>query len=433
MVLTVRNRPASGFGSLCRTIGYAVLFCGVLNAFPATALSTENTPEPPDPLTLEAALQYAEYPHPDTAQAELNLAKAKLKLERVRNGADRQQWRALVKESFGEQKSGTTGKQSLPSQSSPDMTDANIAIAESLVRQAELELGDAIQSLRIKIAQHYFDVLSSDYDYALKNEENTMAFIRFNTRKKGADEYGLHSEIEVLEREVTYQKAFAVRESAAIHQRRTRIQLGVAMGLEDYVPSDLLRPDVSEFKEKELPDLDEILGKVMESSLELALAKEISRQAGLREKAKEEKLKARMDSVLANSGSSEVATPERIQQLADSQLMLHQQSVAAARERNRLRLNEVELILKTKVVELWEKLFVLQTAYKANKVNEYYRDRVMDRNRTQFELEIKTSLGDARVEISRVETERMKILYDAAMTWASLDKLMGKQVFANEN
>ena len=428
MVLTVRNRPASGFGSLCRTIGYAVLFCGVLNAFPATALSTENTPEPPDPLTLEAALQYAEYPHPDTAQAELNLAEAKLKLERVQTGSDRQQWHALVKESLGEQKSGATAKQS-----SPDMMDLNISIAESLVRQAELELSDAIQSLRIKIAQHYFDVLFSDYEYALKNEENTMAFIRFNTRKKGADEHGLHSEIEVLEHEVVYQKAFAVRESAAIHQRRTRIQLGVAMGLKDYVPSDLLRPDVSEFKEKELPDLDEILGKVMESSVELVLAKEISRQAELRQKAKGEKLKASVDLVLANSGSSEAATPERIQQLADGQLMLHQQSVAAAQERNRLRLNEVELILKTKVVELWEKLFVLQTAYKANKVNEYYRDRVMDRNRTQFELEIKTSLGDARVEISRVETERIRILYDAAMAWANLDKLMGKQVFANEN
>ncbi len=421
------------FGSLWRTIGYASLLYGVLNVFPATALSTENIPEPPEPLTLKAALQYAEYSHPDTAQAELNLAKAKLKLERVRTGSDKQLWRALIKESWGEQSSGAAARQSFPSQSSPDMIDAKISIAESLVRQAELELSEARQSLRIKIAQHYFDVLFADYHYTLKNEENTMAFLRFNSRKKGADEYGLHNEIEVLKYESEYQKAFVEREAASINQRGTRVRLGVAMGLKDYVPSDLLRPDMSEFKEKELPDFDEILSKVMESSLELALAKEMSRQAELRKKAKEEKLKDKVDLILANSGSSEVAAPEKIQQLAESQLKFRQQSAAVVLERNRLRVNEVELMLKAKVLELWEKLSVLQIAYKASKVNEYYRDRVMDRSRTKFELEIKTSLGDARVEISRVETEQVKILYDAAMAWANLDKLMGKQVFANEN
>ena len=325
-------------------------------------VSSEELPLPEEPLTLETALKYSNSQPVASVLLEVNL------------GVQRQS--NLV---------GSLMQQDL--QSGAVLFDSpELESSENLISLLD-------QDRRLIIAQLFFDVLLSDYDYAINNEQMTLEFLQFDRNRKRAELLDNKSEVQLLELESEYLDAFTHRERAAVNQLGTRIRLGIAMGFDDYVPRDVIAPDLSEFAERESPDLHDLTAVVLESNTELAAIRE------------------------AHQAAASMEGPDAEQETAKIQ--------------NALWTSEANL--RIEVFELWEELQFLQVARRAIETKDQFRSQYMDHSRSLFEFDLPSDRGSAQVELFRVQREIHKIAFQTAMVWSRLDALMGKQVFSNDS
>jgi hypothetical protein len=57
-----------------------------------------------------------------------------------------------------------------------------------------------------------------------------------------------------------------------------------------------------------------------------------------------------------------------------------------------------------------------------------YADAALDRRRTEYDLELKTDLGDAMTNITAAQRSLAGARFATALTWAKLQALMGKPI-----
>ena len=317
---------------------------------------------PEEPLTLEAAMEYADLLPLESVLLEVNL------------GAQRD--------------SDLVG--SLIQQ---DLRSGSLLFGSTELDASEFLKSRFEQDRRLEIAQLFFDVLLSDYDYAIDNEQMTLEFLQFDRNRKRAELLNNKSEVDLLELESEYLDAFTHRESAAVNQLGTRIRLGIAMGFTDYVPRDVLAPDLSEFEEREIPELHDLTAAILESNAELATTREAYQAAASKEGPEAEEETGKIEYVLRGT----------------------------------------EVNLRIEVFELWEQLQFLQVARRAIQTKDEFHSQYMDRSRSLFEFDLPSDRGPAQVDLFRVQREIYKIAFQTAMIWSRLDALMGKQVFSNDS
>ena len=87
---------------------------------------------------------------------------------------------------------------------------------------------------------------------------------------------------------------------------------------------------------------------------------------------------------------------------------------------------QLESEARRQVADVWQRILQLQSHQRELDVANTRAELELDRARGEYELEMKTSLGNAMVNISKVRYERAKNDYETALAWMGLNLLLGK-------
>jgi outer membrane protein TolC len=414
----------------------AALFCGA-----AHAQSTDRQPLP-EPLTLEFALSLADTSHFEVQSVAAELAEAQAEAMGIQ-AEDDLDILLRMRLSYIE-----------PSQVAVNQTrDDNAAqlflrkrlydfgrlsaerdAAEAAVAGRESLLELTLRERRVQIMRRYLEVILADLAYARDNEAMATAFTDFD-RLQDRAELGEVSDIEVLKAETAFQKARQRRALSEARQRTSRALLAEAMGRPGELSADLAVPDLPQL-ERPVPDLDRLTALAVESSPAVRAAR------AQIEAAQREVLAARAANrpvlngeVELNEYNRQLASRDqwRVGVILDIPLYRGNQvgaDVAGARARlhgAQAQLGRVESQIRERVLDLWQELNTSVIEREGVLVKQDFQDRMLDRNRALYDLEVRTDLGDAMVGWSEARLERAEVEFQLALAWAQLEALIGSE------
>lgn len=224
---------------------------------------------------------------------------------------------------------------------------------------------------KLEIMQRFFDVILADASAVRDNENMAVYYIPLD-RTRTRMELKQFSELDVAELDAEYQVVRQQAAASAASQRLTRAQLSQAMNNPEKLPNELNPPPL-DAPPSELPTLEALI----EASV------------------KDNKwLKERRD--------------------------------AADRDERAV----IDMELRQQLLELLLRLEIFNVAEQRNKAETLWRDYYLERSRTFYEQELKSDIGDAMTQQSRVRLQQQQIQFCQALTLAQLNALQGKPVWS---
>lgn len=428
-----------------RALLFPVL-CALLGSVAQAAPEEAKGPEPlPDPLTLEAAMAIADKVHPDVMLSAARIDAANAGLLGAQSASD-----ATL--TFSAQLRGVEPHERLGDRERNDsqaalklskrlydfgLSEAREQAASEALKGAEWQYLDARQRHRLAVMQAYFDVLLADLAYARDNEEIATVFIPFNkARDKQKLEPGRVSDFEVLQLEAKFQKVRARWVNSQNRQRLTRTRLAQLLNRPDDPPANLRMPDEPDFDAK-LPAEEEQLQQVLANSPRLKAlrarvesavqALEASRKTygpTLRAEAKAGVYNRDMGSYYPAQGGLVFEMPLFTGRAKDA-------AVAKARAelaQHRAELSAAELAVRQGVLESRFGFIDAKAQFERVQVLGDYREMYLDRSRALYEMEMRTDLGDAMVQMSAVRLEHAKAVFKGLMAQARMAALAGSLI-----
>ncbi len=313
------------------------------------------------------------------------------------------------------------------------VTGNKVGAAENLIIASKLEYEYTRQLQVVDISRHYFDVLLADLKYAWDNEAMAMRYVRFDRIR---ERHGLQqvSDVELLQSENRYQTALTLRNASENMQRTSRALLAVAINRPGELSNDLARPALN-LANRRLEELDELVSTALRDNLAMQAGrrKEMSARKDL--DAAQKRVRPTLDATLQLSEYSRL-TPNRddIRARLNLVIPLHengiQRSDIAEKRAEWLEASadvmQLETSLRKQVAELWQHLQQLQIGQQELEVAAARSELELDRARGEYELEIRTTLGDAMVNTSRVRYERAKNEFEQVLAWMRLYLLTGR-------
>jgi len=313
-------------------------------------------------------------------------------------------------------------------------TEARESAAQSDIDSQQWLTVDARQKHLLDIIDKFNDVLVADKGYVLKNEEMTLAFLRYD-KARDRHELGTVSDIDLMELENGYRVLLQERKVMEQRQRLTRKSLALALNRPDDPPAELFEPEVT--WDKELPSLEVVLEKALSSNPSLQAAREAVKSANRKLEAAQAKdnpvLHGEMSVADYNreTGSTHKAIAGLILEIPLYTGGKNKSDVALARANLReaqANLRLIELAVRESVMELVLKLETLKADMQAQQVSEEYGELYMDKNRALYELEVASDFGDAVVRVSKVILKKLQTKLDFLATEAQLAALQGQAV-----
>lgn len=313
-------------------------------------------------------------------------------------------------------------------------TKARESAAQSDVDSQHWLTVDAKQKHLLDIIGKFNAVLVADKGYVLKNEQMTLAFLRYD-KARDRHELGTVSDIDLMELENGYRVLLQERKVMEQKQRLTRKSLALALNRPDDPPSELFEPEV--VWDRELPSLDAVLEKALSSNPSLQAARETVKSANRKLEAAQAKDNPVLHGEMSVSdyhretGSTHKATAGVILEIPLYSGGKSKSDVALARaslREDQAKLRLIELAVRESVMELVLKLETLKADLQAQQVSEEYGELYMDKNRALYELEVASDFGDAVVRVSKVILKKLQTKLDFLYTEAQLAALQGQAI-----
>jgi outer membrane protein TolC len=391
-----------------------------------------------EPLTLDEALATVSAPHPDLRMAESDLALAR---------ADRDE--AGSRQGFSLSIDGDLRTGYRPT---GDWQPNNVGVI--ILRKPLFDFGRSSQAVaaaddeiaarqaalfnvenlrRIDIMARYFDVLMADMQYAADNEFLAVAYVAWDNAKDRF-KVGQISEPELVKLEAAYQDIRERRNASLQRIRSTRQKLANAMNRPDKLPTDLAEPVLKD-NARPIPAYEILLPWVMENNLRLKIlrAQFAAADARLASIRAESNPTVNAD-VYAGSYSRFSNTRDDYSAGLVFNLPLYQGGrvdarVArelAQRERTAAEADKLKLDLAdTLLVTLQEIEWLRGSSRSAADKQIEYRDWALERTRAEYELELKTNLGNSMAETQVAQMRRKQVEYSLALALAKLEALSG--------
>lgn len=313
-----------------------------------------------------------------------------------------------------------------------------------------VEAGDALilaEEKLLELKQHeqkmavmsdYFDVILSDLTYATENEAMASAFVTFD-RARDRNELGEVSEIDLITIESAYQEQLIKRMRAAAEQRHSRERLALSLNRPGELSSDVLRP-VLPGNLNPIPDYKELLAEAEKSNPGLIALKHqleaLQKQRRAVRAERNPRLYLHMEAV-----EYERETASRDPYYAalglDVPLYRGQRTRAdtAAEEARieslRADVNARRFALRRELLEAWQAVNTLLLQREQATIRSDFRDQYLDRSRAEYELEIKTDLGDAMTQQTAAELYSMQTDFDLALARERLVLLTGNSSYSS--
>ena len=401
----------------------------------------ETTLKPlPEPLTLDLALSLIDQLHPDLRYVNADLQNAQSNLQQALSNNDltanlkaKARWIEpsvlATNQTNEDHRLGIFVNKTLYDFG---RSSARIDTAFQQVSSQNFQYLNAQQRHYISVMKRYFDVVLADMQFYRYNEEMAVAFNQFD-RMSRREKLGQYTEIDVLEKEVEYQRILRLRTFSENQQRVSRSLLAQALNRPDNLPSTVVKPELDVVSRK-LPEI-EILQKLIKKNNPVLLALRASLLA------------ANNSIVFARSGSKPTLTGgleafAYTRETASSnqwsaQLTLDvplwsggQVDAAVAKAKAaaykiEAQLAQQELMAQQQVLELWMGIRTLKLKYKEVLVAMDFSELSLDKSRALYELEVKSDLGYSMVKFSEAERNVVQVNFDIALAWAQLDALTG--------
>lgn len=408
-------------------------------AFMMSAASASPMPLP-NPLTLEQALALADEPHPDLefARAELALAQA----HRLDAGA-RYETHAYL-DITPETADPSTGGGYLDDSRARILvtrplydfgqTRALTAAADAGVASREFHFLDARQQRRIEIMRRYHDVILADLRYSVDLEEMTHRYLNFD-RIRERQTLGQVSELERLEAESHYQEALIQRNASQSNQLATRQRLALVLNRPDEIPNEVVTPVMP--LQREIPEFKALYATAANANPEiLALRKNVESAHALLDAARARYAPTLMAELELGKYQRALAARNEVRAGLTLRVPLlrgddNKAAVAGAQAElasRQARLSKAEHQLHQVVLELVQRLELLKVERAAAQQRLAFRELSLDRQRTLYEMEVQTRLGDALTRLTEAQWMAAKTDLEITFTWARIDTLLGKSI-----
>lgn len=393
------------------------------------------------PLTLEAALSAAELSHPDVALFMADIATAKADVAAANAGQD---LTVRVEGVLRQGRPTTGGTEWRADNSGRVIARKNLydfSRTSSAIDAAEAELAAREQVFissrdqhRLDVMTRYFDVLTADHQYAADNELMAVTFVSFdNARDRLVLGQISRSQLAVVE--AKFQDIREQRNASLARQRLTRSALANAMNRPGELASELVDPVLPE-NDLKFPDYETLLPVVLDSNpIWLAqkqlLIAEQKRLDSLRNETSptlDAELEAgdyNRDAITRNSMSGALIMTWPLYQgrRIDARIARAQAQFAklqASSEGLKLTLSQALLQTRLEIDQL------RNSARPAAKQQINYRDIALDRSRAEYELELKTNLGDSMAQTMTAQLRARGVEYRLALAIARLSALVGQ-------
>lgn len=420
---------------LSMTLTYAVLATGSLYA--------ADTQPVPDPLSLQQAIALIDEQHPVLLQD-------KLLLERARNTANearehnslnvdlvgRMHWYEAGSSRFDVGDHDDHGLRLVVSKPLYDggYSGSLAESAEQGRKAAKLRIAENRSLYTITVMQKFFDVILADIEASRDNENMAVRFVRF---EDGQDrhELGKISDVELLALENEYQQARLHMVASRGRASSTRQALALALNRPGQQPSALTLPEL-DVHNRTLLEFGILVAKALKNNRQLAaldsellsaraevevarapyrpdVSAVIERSEYSRELGSHDKWRAglQMTWPLFSGGQSDVAISKA--QLKVNQILYQRR--------------QLELDIRQKIGEMMEEFVLLEAQRQASDVFSSYRELYMDRSRVLYELEVKTDLGDAMIQISESQLRDVRQTFQMTLLLAQLNHLIGEE------
>ncbi|MFU8837356.1 MAG: TolC family protein [Thiohalomonadaceae bacterium] len=411
-----------------------------LCSLPLSALAESFEPFP-EPLTLEYALSLAEQAHPEV-----------LSIQAARTQAEAERAGALANNAISATVEGRlrwVGPASLFDEDSTDdhklslflrkplydfgRSSANLNAAELSVQGGDYRYQVLLVQRRLHIMEAFFQVLLADMAYDRDMEGMAMAYIRFD-RLRTRQELGQASDIEVLEAERSFEQARHQLSLSNGEQRARRARLANLLDRPGMLPSSLARPALDSL-ERKLPEFDGLFAEAVQNNPRiLALEAQLS-SAQQRMAAASAEGRPRLDGELeASHYTRELGSTDRWRAGVYLTVPIYSggrvdAGVAAQRAKVYEAQAKLELAryqLRQQLLDSWLGLQALRLQRGQALSEQRYRDLYLDRSRANYEMEVRSDLGDSMVRLSEAQLAVAEANYRIELAWQELDLLLGK-------
>ncbi|MGF1546383.1 MAG: TolC family protein [Thiotrichales bacterium] len=424
----------------------ARLFGGGLLWWLGTVGATTESPQPlPEPLTLETALEAASSDHPALALAQAELAQTLALRERAAAEDDLtldlslQARRIEPNELALDQSSDDSRAVLTLNKTLYDFgRTANATAAgdeQTAANTQRLEL--ARQRQRREIMARFFAVLEADLEAAVANEVMAVDYVTLD-KLRDEHELGKRSDLDLLTAESAYEESRMRRLRAENALRVTRARLAAALDRPEQLPRNLRTPRLTG-NPNALPDYPELLKQAREGNPELlALRQTLAAGQAARQAAKAKRHPKLYLELEAAEYRRDLASRDPFVALLgldvplyqggriDAQIAATEAQIAAARAT----LRAEEYALQQAVLETWQSVLALRSQLTQAEVLGDYRDLYLDRSRAQYELEVKTDLGDSMVEQTRARLFAARTAFELALAREKLVELTGNSAYS---
>lgn len=407
-------------------------------------LNTQAQPaEQAVPLTLEAALAVADTAHPDMVISQARRDAAEAGLQEVLGQGDPQL--SLIGElRYVEPPSGLGDASHNDSQARLVARQRLYDFGYSAAREkaasdaldgADWTLLDARQRHRLAVMQAFFDVLLADMTFTRDNEAMSVVYIALD-RSRDRHKLGQVSDVRLLELDSEYQQVRQSWTRSRLRQQITRMRLAELLNRPDSPPSDVQMPEPVDTAVA-LPDTAELQQQALANNPQLlalrARVQAAAQQVVAANKAYGPVLRGELGAGIYERrlGSRNdweaglvLEVPLYTGRAGDAAAAKARAELAARRGELQL----AELALRQGVLE--SRLTLDDLKVRMEQVNTLgdYRELYLDRSRALYEMEVRTDLGDAMVQMSVVRLERAKVEFDWRLTQARLAAFTGRLI-----
>lgn len=397
----------------------------------------------PSPLTLKRALRTADEAHPDIelARARVNLREAEADSARAQSGLDVS---GQLLPQYVQPANPVMNGQASDGQAHLYVTKRLFDFGASRAARdaarhrltgSQLGLLDARQRRRLEIMRRFFDVLLADLRYMVDNEAMAHAYVSFD-RVRQRHSLGRVSDVDLAASETHYQELLVIRTRSQIQQRTSRQRLANALNRPAELTADLVRP-LLKGNERPLPEFDKLLIEVQKNNPALLrLRKEVT-AAEMALAAVRNRHKPTLDAELqASYWERDLGLRDRWRAGLNLRVPIYsggrtdaEVAEAGARLHNlRAENNKAVYDLRQRLLDLVQKLELLQVDRNTARTRSNYRDLYLDRSRALYEMEAQVNLGDAMTRMTEAQWKAATVEFELAMTWAQIDALRGRLI-----
>lgn len=299
----------------------------------------------------------------------------------------------------------------------------------------ELKLQESFQKRKIVAMQYFFDVRLATLHHQYILEQLAMKAI-YRNRVVDVQETGRVSDIELLEKEASMQLASAKNYKAEQDVFIYKQRLTDLLGLDFYSVKRLVKPDVSSYFKKQIPNAKKLKALALNHDITLLKIKQKITQISNEIKAIDESYDIKLTSTLmyGQEGQKTLHHDEnRFEARLNLQIPLYDGKSSTNKieklyiEKKRLENKQAGYIqeLNLQIDKLLLELDYQKRLYKAADINLDYRNLYLEKARIKYDQDRASDLGDSMVLLSLAEYQYAKTQYDYAIAYENLNLLTG--------